>query len=93
MDTIIITKIVSSTTTNDSGNKLKDELKTYFDAKTPVIVSFNEVVAISSSFFNSSFGSLIEMYGIEIFKDVVKPANIQRSVLERMQQWIKLRTI
>lgn len=93
MDTIIITDIVDSTTTNAAGDKLKEVLDAYFIANTPVYVSFENINAVSSSFFNSSFGSLVEMYGIAMFKEIVKPVSIQRSILENIQRWIKLRTL
>lgn len=90
MDKLIINQIVPSTTTNDSGIILKSELKKYFELKLPVVVSFKNINAMSTSFFNSSFGELIEEFGVNSFKSVVKPADIQVSILEKMKKWISL---
>lgn len=91
MNTIIITDIVDSTTTNAAGDKLKETLDAYFIANTPVYLSFENIDSVSSSFFNSSFGSLVEMYGITRFKEIIRPVNIRHSILENIQRWLKLR--
>ena len=79
MDKIKINDIVSDLSTNASGFSLYCILKTYFENNTPVEVSFSGCSAMSTSFFNSSFGAFIEDFGFDTFKRIIKIVEIQKS--------------
>lgn len=89
MKTINIKKQVKGTSTNMEGFTLKCILQPYFENREKVKVSFDKTTPISSSFFNSSFGELIDEYGYELFKEIVKPVNITAQHMSLIKQYIQ----
>lgn len=89
MDTIYIKKQVKGTSTNMEGVTLKCLLQPYFDKREKVKVSFEKTTPMSSSFFNSSFGELIDEYGYSLFKEIVIPANITVQHMSLIKQYIQ----
>lgn len=73
-----IKDIVTETHTNQAGYSLFVVLDNYFSTNTMVEVSFANADAFSSSFLNSSIGSLIEKYGQKKFKELFKPVEINK---------------
>jgi len=75
---------VSDTYTNVAGVELYSLLKSHIDNKEQIEVSFRDVTT-STSFLNSSFGKIIETYGVSALKSFVKPVNIssgQKNILK-----------
>jgi len=85
---LTIKEIVTDTYTNFSGYSLYQELKVYLAAKKPVTLSFKGVFSTSSSFLNSSFGSLIEEFGLPVFISFVKPVDISAGEAEIIRKYI-----
>lgn len=69
MSTIILKNHVNDTSSNMSGYQLYAILKNFILKNQTIEIDLIDSLAISSSFFNSSFGELIENYG---FYNVVK---------------------
>lgn len=90
MNTIQIKAHVGGTSTNDEGCTLKYLLFPYFRDNVPVMVSFKGTTPMSSSFFNSSFGELIDEFGYDTFKSVVLPRDITASHLNLIKMYIKM---
>lgn len=67
-----LTSIVSETYTNTTGYMLFLALDKYIKANDCVELSFEGATPTSSSFLNSSFGSLIDAYGMDKLKASVK---------------------
>lgn len=88
MNTIRIADVVGGTYTNVDGYTLKCAIDRYVKNGMPVFLSFENATAISSSFFNSSFGALIDEYGIDKFKEYEKPINITKTQLDNMRKLI-----
>jgi len=88
MDTIKIKDLNIGTSTNMDGCALKLVLTPYFEIENPVYVSFRETTPMSSSFFNSSFGELIDNYGYEKFKKIVVVSDITKSHFELILKYI-----
>ena len=88
MDTIKIKNLNIGTSTNMEGCALKLALMPYFKDGNPVCVSFSETTPMSSSFFNSSFGELIDEYGYKTFKEIVSVSDITKSHFELIKKYI-----
>lgn len=67
--TLYVKKIINNFTNNNtSGQILFDVIKTYLDRQETVIVSFEGVSEISSSFVNSAFIELLSFFDFEYIK-------------------------
>lgn len=67
-----LTSIVSDTYTNSAGYALFLALDKYIKANDRVELSFEGATPTSSSFLNSSFGAIIDAYGMDRLKTSVK---------------------
>lgn len=85
---IRLTDIVTETYSNSAGYKLFLELKRYVSDNSPVELSFLGSTPPSSSFLNSSFGSLIEEIGMERFKSLIKPIELSSSQASMLKHYI-----
>ncbi|MCL2597730.1 MAG: DUF4325 domain-containing protein [Paludibacter sp.] len=88
MDTIVIKDLHIGTSTNADGCTLKLALVPFFDRGESVLISFRDVLPMSSSFFNSSFSELIEQYGYEIFKKTVILTDLTKSHFELIKKYV-----
>lgn len=79
MKTLVLSKLVTNTSLNSEGFGLYCELEQYVKNNTPLTLDLINSTAISSSFFNSSFGALIEKYGYPRFKGCIKFKNVSKS--------------
>lgn len=79
MDTLVLNNVVNNTSLNSEGYGLFVRLESYLKDKRQVVLDLRHASAISSSFFNSSFGALIEEYGYSRFKECVKLINVSKS--------------
>lgn len=70
--TILLTGVVAGTFTNNEGAKLYAALAPHLAAGTAVRLSLRGATAMSSSFLNSSFGDLVDYYGIAALRHSVK---------------------
>lgn len=83
---IQLSEIVNDTYSNSSGYSLYLQMKEAFSRKERVEISFKDSTPTSSSFLNSSFGALIEEFGLIVFMELVVPKEIttgQSHVLKR----------
>ena len=69
---INLNDVVNGTFTNDEGAKLYAALAPHLAAGTVVRLSLRGATAMSSSFLNSSFGDLIDHYGIAALRRSLK---------------------
>ena len=70
--TILLDDVVNGTYTNDEGAKLYAALAPYLAAGTAVRLSLRRASAMSTSFLNSSFGDLLDHYGIVALRRSLK---------------------
>lgn len=85
---IKLNDIVTETYSNSAGYKLYIELKSYVSQGSPVELSFLGSTPPSSSFLNSSFGTMIEEFGLERFKALIKPVDISSSQATMLRHYI-----
>lgn len=88
MKTIILSKQLNGTSTNDDGRNLKNILMQYFINNEKVRISFKDTTPMSSSFFNSSFGDLINEFGIDKFRNIIQPVDIKLSHMNLIKKYI-----
>jgi hypothetical protein len=86
---VIINNIVDSTYTNAQGYKLYVVLLPFFIKNEKVDLSFVDLTPMSTSFLNSSLGALIEEFGFEQFKHVIRPVEITKSHAEVLSMYLK----
>jgi hypothetical protein len=68
MKTIILSKLVAGTSTNDSGYVLFLELDKQLSAGENVKISLENCGSLSTSFLSSSFGEIYDKYGYASIK-------------------------
>lgn len=90
MKTINLRKQINGTSTNIEGATLKLLLEPYINNNEKVQVSFKDTTPMSSSFFNSSFGELIDSYGYEKFRCIVFPIDISTAHMSLIRKYISL---
>jgi hypothetical protein len=81
-------EIVTETYSNSAGYKLYLELRSYVSKDSPVELSFLGSTPPSSSFLNSSFGTIIQEFGLERFKALIKPVDISSSQASMLRHYI-----
>lgn len=91
MKTIYLKQQIEGTSTNIEGVSLKSLLQAYFNNNERVQVSFKETTPMSSSFFNSSFGELIDEYGYDKFRKIVVPVDITKTHMSLIKRYISMR--
>lgn len=90
MKTIYLSSQINGTSTNIDGVQFKYLLLPFFIKKEPVQVSFKGTTPISSSFFNSSFGELIDEFGFEVFKKIVNLIEVKSSHISVIKMCLKI---
>lgn len=65
---IFLTKVLENYTTNDDGDILFETIKKYFDNGKSVDISFEGVHGLNTSFVNSAFIQLLEIYSFDFIK-------------------------
>lgn len=80
--------VVNGTTSNTEGLKLYYYILNATN-NSKIILSFEKSTPISSSFFNSSFGAIIDQYGYEFLKNNVKMINLNRFQKEILDNFFK----
>ena len=71
-DTLVLTSSVAGTSTNAEGDKLFAALAPYVAAGKVVRLSLLHASPMSTSFLNSSFGELIDEFGIAAVRASLK---------------------
>lgn len=85
---IRLTDIVTETYSNSAGYKLYIELKSFVSQNSPVELSFLGSTPPSSSFLNSSFGTMIDEFGFDRFKALVRPVDISSSQASMLRHYL-----
>ena len=85
---IIIKDITSGTTSNIDGLSLKMAIIASLDRADNIILSFEGISALSSSFLNSSIGEIVDQYGFDILKDRIIITNYTSSIANNIKWYI-----
>ncbi|SFU01786.1 protein of unknown function [Algoriphagus locisalis] len=86
---IFIKDLVSDTYSNASGYQLYLALKSDLMQGKVIHLSFLGATSPSTSFLNSSFGTLIEDLGLENFLAQIKPAEVTQTQAKMLKHYIE----
>lgn len=86
--TIKLMDCVTGTSGNIEGYKLFTVLSKEIDMDNNIILSLQNSTPMSSSFLNSSFGELVDKYGLDIFKTKIKLINYTKSQAEYIKRYL-----
>jgi len=81
--------IIIDTYTNSSGYVLFTQIDNNFSKEEKIRISFKDTTPISSSFYNSSIGDLIEKYGYDEVKRKLKFEDLSKSQFQILQRFIE----
>ncbi|MGV8092491.1 MAG: STAS-like domain-containing protein [Mangrovibacterium sp.] len=90
MKTLVLKDVVTGSYSSIDGCSLYYALKPFFINGDTVMVSMQDFSAMSSSFFNSSFGALIDEFGIDKFRATLKFANLSSSQAKLIKKYFEL---
>lgn len=89
MNKINIIESAKGTSINKEGELLYSVLEPYFKNSLKVEVSFKDTTAMSTSFFNSSFGMLIDNYGLDKLRETVKICDITKAQFDLFKKYVR----
>ncbi|AIQ59666.1 STAS-like domain-containing protein [Paenibacillus borealis] len=71
---------------NAEGEAVQDVLRKHFDTGDSVIVSFKGMDSVSSSFINSAFIELLEVYDFTFIKEHLGFADTTRTINDQIKR-------
>lgn len=86
--TLVLTALTAGTSTNAEGDKLFAALAPYVAKAEVVRLSLADASPMSTSFLNSSFGELIDAYGLAAVRSSLKLVDYLPSHAARIKQYI-----
>lgn len=89
MKTLIVKNLIAGSYSSSDGFSLFCILEPDFIHSNRIEVSLKDFPPMSSSFFNSSFGELIDKYGIQKFRETVKFSNLTNSQAQLLRKYIE----
>lgn len=89
MKTIVLKSEIGGSFSNADGYTLFCILKPYFLESETVCISMLGFDVMSSSFFNSSFGELIQEFGIESFRATLKFTSITNTQAKLIRKYLE----
>ena len=87
--TVILKDLVKGTITNNDAVPLKVLMDNVISDGGALVISFNEIALISTSFLNSSFGEIIEKYGYEVLKGRVTITNYSSELAAVIKKYVE----
>ena len=80
MVTIVVSDYLDNYVSNDDGDKLFSLIKSHFDNKEYVKISFKGVKGLNTSFVNSAFISLLNYYDFNYIKQNLAFENTTKQI-------------
>ena len=88
MKKLVLNREVKGAYSNADGYTLFCILKTYFLNNEMVEICMLGFPPMSSSFFNSSFGELIQVFGMDKFKSILKFTCITKYQVSQIRMYL-----
>lgn len=88
MKTVRLMSTVSGTATNNSGADLFIVIDKYFAQGEKLRLSLEDATPLSTSFMSSSFGGIIQKYGLTFLKDHLVLADYKPSYAKDIKEYI-----
>lgn len=89
---LYIKDIVQDTYTNAAGFVLLTVLKSHLTDGQSIILSFKDSAPTSSSFLNSSIGELLDDYGFNTFKKMIKFVDLSSTQSQVLKNYFQAST-
>lgn len=86
---VVLSEIVNDTISNSSGFQLCTVLKENFDQGNKVQLSLKDCGPMTSSFMNSSFGEILESFGIDYIRKNLTLINYKMSHAEAIKEYME----
>lgn len=86
---INLMEVSKGTSTNHDGHSLFVSVDNELSKGNKAILSLKNASPMSSSFLNSSFGELVEKYGLEKIKASVLITDFTNSSLDRIKNYLQ----
>jgi hypothetical protein len=86
---IIVNQVTASTLTHDDGLQLKVKMDDLLSKGSAVLLSFDGIISISSSFLNASIGEIISEYGFDILTNKISIVNYTPSIASTIAIYVK----
>ena len=81
--------VVKGTATNDEGIPLFNSIDTILAKGQKVRLSLEDCTPFSTSFLNTSFGDLIDKYGLDHFKSQIIYTQIKPSQVKNIKHYLE----
>lgn len=88
--TINLMDSVSGTSTNMEGCTLFAVISKELESNNTIRLSLKDATPMSSSFMNSSFGELVDRFGMETFKNNIRLINYTPSQAEYIKHYLTM---
>lgn len=88
MKTIQLINILEGKTYPEAGTALFPYLVDAINEGERICIDMSGVDSIPTLFMNTSFGEVLQIYGITSFKKLISFAHIQRSQAERIKKYL-----
>lgn len=89
MDRLIIVELVTNTYSYQTGDQVYQALIPSFEQDQPVILDFKDVEALPTSFLNGLFAQLIDRYGMEKMKRLVRPVGMTKAQGQMIRDYVR----
>jgi hypothetical protein len=89
MKTIKVKDITKGTFTNEDGLSVYNAIYSTISENDCIILSFEGITSLSSSFLNSSIGEIIEEFGFDFLKNKIKITKYTPQLSVLIQNYIK----
>lgn len=86
--TIVVKDLTSGTLTNAEGDKLRVAVDDALSSGNSVLLSFNDINTISSSFLNSSLGEIVDKYGFDVLKSRISITHYTTQLAGAIKKYI-----
>ena len=90
MKTFIIQDYINSySNLSLAGKALYNDLLPIIETEPKITLDFKDTGGVASLFLNTSFGDLMDIFGIEKIKKAFKYVNIQNTQIERIRKYFE----
>ena len=86
---IKVMDVVDGTATNSGGHSLYLTVKSILISGAKAQLDMRDLTPMSTSFLNSSFGNLVDEFGVEKIKSHVSLSNVKKSDAHRISTYMK----
>ena len=88
MKTIILKDILAVRSYPEAGDYIFNDIKDCIINNDKVVFDMSEVMSVPTMFLNTSFGAIIDEFGVQKLKSSISFRNISKTQIDRIQKYI-----